>query len=347
MRFWRRGRSPEATGSLLDTERARQLAQQAKERARSARREVVVITPLVVAVLFAYAYRVELFALDRPVRIAAVVALVVLGWFFASALGRALGPLLFRRLDPGTAGTVGFLIRLIAIAIAVLVALRVAGLRPGTLATGGAVVSILFGLAAQQTLGNLFAGTVLLSSQPFRLGDEIRLQNETLGDHIEGRVSTLGLLYTTLTRRRDSILVPNSVVLGSAIAPLREPTAVAFRARLRPGIRLSDVQGLLEELSTPVRSTPHIGLEEVESDEILVRIEATPGSEAEGATLADEILVRLSEVASDGARSIDGHGPAHEGGRAAPDGRAKGHGSGARDEASAAGEEDLPGRRVG
>jgi hypothetical protein len=41
--------------------------------------------------------------MDRPVRIAAVVALVVLGWLFASALGRALGPLLFRRLDPGTA----------------------------------------------------------------------------------------------------------------------------------------------------------------------------------------------------------------------------------------------------
>ena len=171
-----------------------------------------------------------------------------------------------------------------------------AGLRPGTLATGGAVVSILFGLAAQQTLGNLFAGTVLLSSQPFRLGDEIRLQNGTLGDHVEGRVSTLGLLYTTLARGRSSILVPNSVVLGSAIVPLREPAgdrpACAPAAREGPG----DVQALLEDLSTPVRASPHVELESIDAGEAVVRIEAIPSSDADGSTLADEIVERLAAV---------------------------------------------------
>lgn len=299
MRLLRRGTDPDSSAPLLDTVRARQLAAQAKERASGAGREVVVIAPLAAGVLFAYAYRVELIGVDRPVRILAVVALVVLGWFFASALGRLLGPLLFRRLDPGTAGTVGFLIRLLAIAVAVLVALRMAGLRPGTLATGGAVVSILFGLAAQQTLGNLFAGTVLLSSQPFRLGDEIRLQNTSLGDHVEGRVSTLGLLYTTLTRGRGSILVPNSVVLSSAVVPLREPSTIDLHARLRSGRGPGDVQALLDDLSTPMRGRAHVELEEVDRKEAVVRIEATPTSDADGAKLADEILQRLEGLTSD------------------------------------------------
>jgi small-conductance mechanosensitive channel len=300
MRLLRRKRSGSLGGPLLDTARARQLAQQARERARGAQRDVVVILPLLAAVLAAYAYRVELFGMDRPVRIAAVVALVVLGWLFASALGRALGPLLFRRLDPGTAGTVGFLIRLFTIAVAVLVALRVAGLRPGTLATGGAVTAVLFGLAAQQTLGNLFAGTVLLSSQPFRLGDEIRLQSGSLGDNVEGKVVTLGLLYTTLARGRGMILVPNSTVLDSAIIPLREPTPMDVRARLRPGVKPSELQSLLDELSTPVRADPTIGLEAVDRDQTVVRIRATPTSESDGSRLADEILTRLADVTADG-----------------------------------------------
>lgn len=309
MSLFGRSRSPRSGGPFLDTVRARQLAGQAKERARGAQREIVVTGPLVVLVLVAYAWRVEFFGMDRPIRIAAVLALVILGWLFASALGRALGPTLFRRLDPGTAGTVGFLIRLFTIAVAVLVALRVAGLRPGTLATGGAVTAVLFGLASQQTLGNLFAGTVLLSSQPFRLGDEIRLNSGALGEVVEGRVSTLGLLYTTFTREGQSTLVPNSVILSSAIVPLRQPESVDLRAKLRPGVKPSDVQELLRDLSTPTRSEPHIELEAIEADEVVVHIEALPVSQADGGKLADEVLGALAPVTHDGDGSERGPTP--------------------------------------
>ena len=46
-------------------------------------------------------------------RILTAVVLVALGWAFARDLGRAVGPDLLRRMDPGTAGTVGFLLRLV------------------------------------------------------------------------------------------------------------------------------------------------------------------------------------------------------------------------------------------
>ena len=283
---------------------ARQLRIQAVRRARRARFEALVITPLLVGVLWAYSHRKQLFGLDFPVRIVSVIALVILGWAFARSLGRALGPALLRRLEPGTAGTVGFLIRLITLSFAALVALRIAGLNPRTLAVGGAFTAVIVGLAAQQTLGNLIAGTVLLSARPFRVGDRVRFQAGAVAGRIEGVVISLGLLYTTLALGEDRTMVPNSVVLGAAVVPLREPEPVDFKARLRPGVEPSYIQKLLEDcVTTPTRARPHVGLEEVDADEVVVRIAATPESAAEGPKLADEILAAVSRI-TDGAERL-------------------------------------------
>ena len=217
--------------------------------------------------------------------------LISLGWQFARDIGRALGPTLFRRMDPGTAGTVGFLLRLVTMLVAVLIALRVAGLGPRTLALGGAFTAVVVGLAAQQTLGNLFAGMVLLSARPFRVGERVKLQGGGLAGTVEGVVSSLGLLYTTLASGDDSIMVPNSVVLNVAIVPLREPDGIDLRARLRPGLTPLDVQELLQsEIETPMREIPRITLEELDGDEVVVRISATPERPADGPRLASEVL---------------------------------------------------------
>jgi small-conductance mechanosensitive channel len=233
--------------------------------------------------------------LDVPVRIATVVVLVILGWALARDVGRAIGPALFRRLDPGTAGTVGFLLRLVTVVVALLVALRVAGLTPQTLALGGALTAVVVGLAAQQTLGNLFAGTVLLSARPFRVGERVKLQGGGLAGGIEGVVSSLGLLYTTFADGEDSIMVPNSVVLSVAVIPLHEPAGIDLRARLRPGVTPIDVHNLIEEtVQTPIRGEPRITLEELDGDEIVVRIAATPERAADGPRLASEVLTAVA-----------------------------------------------------
>ncbi len=156
-------------------------------------------------------------------------------------------------------------------------------------------------MAAQQTLGNLFAGTVLLSARPFRVGERVRMQGGGLAGTVEGVVSSLGLLYTTLADGDDQIMVPNSAVLNAAIVPLREPDGVDLRARLRPGVTPADVQGLLQEsVTTPMRDTPQITLEELDGDEVVVRIAATPERPADGARLASEVL---DVVASQAARA--------------------------------------------
>src|SRR4051794_24390987 len=47
---------------------------------------------------------------DPAVRVVTATVLVAIGWEFARDAGRALGPTLLRRLEPGTAGTVGVLL---------------------------------------------------------------------------------------------------------------------------------------------------------------------------------------------------------------------------------------------
>jgi len=285
---------------------------------KRARLEVLVLLPLFIAIVAIYHDRVDLFgrevgpytdshhvfhaphkylepALETPITIVAVLLLVILGWAIARDIGRGLGPALFRRLDPATAGTVGFLIRLGTVILALIVALEVAGIEAKTLALGGAFTAVILGLAAQQTLGNLFAGTVLLSARPFRVGERVRLQGGGLAGQIEGIVSSLGLLYTTFATGEDSILVPNSVVLNVAILPLREPEGVNLRARLRAGMTPGDLQEILERtLQTPLRDSPRITLEELDGAEVVVRIAATPRIASEGRQLASELLAVVS-----------------------------------------------------
>jgi small conductance mechanosensitive channel len=104
---------------------ARELSRRAVKRARI---QALVLVPVLIGILVVYGYRDDLFgrAYETPVQIATTVVLIVLGWQIARDIGRALGPTLFRRLDPGTAGTVGFLIRLSFVGLAIIVALRIA-----------------------------------------------------------------------------------------------------------------------------------------------------------------------------------------------------------------------------
>src|SRR3954468_15959944 len=194
-------------------------------------------------------------------------------------------------MDPATAGTVGFVVRLVTMATTLMIALRIAGLRPRELAVGGAFTAVIVGLAAQQTLGNLFAGMVLLSARPFKVGDRVRFQAGALAGNVEGTVSSLGLLYTVLSDGEDEIMVPNNVVLNVAVVPLREPDAVDLRARLRPGVTPQDVQVLLEDqIDKPLIEAPRILLEELDGEEVVVRIQATPVEAGDGPELAGDVL---------------------------------------------------------
>lgn len=272
--------------------------------ARRARAAVLVLLPLLVGVLIVYANRQSVFGLpahkttaESVIQWATVAVLLVIGWTLARSVGRAAGPTFFRRMDPATAGTVGFVIRLLTLAVTVLIALGVAGVSTGSLIAGGAFTAIVLGLAAQQTLGNLFAGLVLITARPFRVGERVRLQAGAIGGIHEGVVSSLGLMYTTLASGADRIMIPNIQVISAVVVPIVEPNAVDVRVRLSSGIRPTQVQEILDQgIRTPTRNRAVVVLEEIDTDDVVIRVQATPERADDGAKLADEIIATLAAV---------------------------------------------------
>ena len=235
-----------------------------RARLRRARVETLVLAALFAGVIIVYDHRHAWLGIaiksdpgKTAAQIVTVVLLVILGWAIARDFGRVLSPSLLKRADPATAGTIGFLVRLVTLLAAVIVALHFAGVRTADIAIGASFTAVVFGLAAQQTLGNLIAGIVLLSARPFRVGERVRLQGGMLAGQVEGTVTALGLLYTTFANGQDRMLVPNNTVIRIAVIPLREPTAVSLRARLRPGTTPSDLQQVIADgISVALRGQP-------------------------------------------------------------------------------------------
>src|SRR4051812_9033384 len=253
---------------------------------------------LIAATLFVYYNRKSIApGYGQWVRAGTVVVLIIVGSVATHWLARGLSPRLYRRLDPATAGTTGFVIRLLAMSAVVILALRIAGVTAGTLAVGGAFTAVLLGLAAQQALGGIFAGIVLQSTRPFRVGERVRLVGGALAGSIDGTVSSLGLFYTTLVQGADRLLVPNSVLINLVVVPLREPEKIDLRARFSGGVSPKQIEDrLLEAISVPTRYPPSVSLEELDADGVVLRIMATPLRPEEGSRLADEVLAALREV---------------------------------------------------
>ena len=285
---------------------------------KNARRRAVIEVLLFIAAVVVHDNYLKWFSVKSGsgvvtvVNVATVIALLALGWALARDVGRIAGPTFFRRMDPGTAGTVGFVTRLVTVGIVVLVVLRVAGVSATSIVAGSAFSAIILGLAAQQTLGNLFAGMVLLSARPFRVGERVRFQAGALGGQLEGVVSSLGLLYTTLARGEDRIMVPNNGVLAAVVVPVREPEPVDVRVRLSAGTSITQVQSILDDrITVPTRRSATVILAEIDGDDVLVRVQATPDRADDGARLADEVIDALATVTGEHAITGDGAGAGH------------------------------------
>ncbi len=112
--------------------------------------------------------------------------------------------------------TISFMEQMGTAAIWVVVVILYAHLIPvlrsvGTaLLAGASVASIVVGLAAQSTLGNLVAGVAITLYRPFRLGDTLQVTAPT-GTEV-GSVELISLGYTTLgTPDGRRVVLPNSL----------------------------------------------------------------------------------------------------------------------------------------
>ena len=82
------------------------------------------------------------------------------------------------------------------------------------------LASVFVGIAAQQSLGNVFAGLVLVFARPFVVGEAIRLRAGALGGTLDGTVTDIGITYVRLDTGGSVMAIPNSQVLNAVIGPI-------------------------------------------------------------------------------------------------------------------------------
>jgi small-conductance mechanosensitive channel len=113
-------------------------------------------------------------------------------------------------------GTVVTFIGYVTVILSTLAALHV---ELQGLLLGGALTGVVVGIAAQQTLGNFFAGMVLLMVRPFTVGDYVVLRSSPLGGEYEGTVTDMSLFYVRMLTARGPVVLPNAGVLAAAVGP--------------------------------------------------------------------------------------------------------------------------------
>jgi small-conductance mechanosensitive channel len=121
------------------------------------------------------------------------------------------------------AGVIRYAVVLASLFVLLVVTLDLVGVSPRQLLVGGAVTGVLLGIAAQQSLSNLFAGLVMLFARPFRVGDQVRFRAGALSGQIEGIVTDISLTYVRLQTEDGRVLVPNSQALAAAVMLVRPP----------------------------------------------------------------------------------------------------------------------------
>ena len=127
--------------------------------------------------------------------------------------------------DKATAASIRLILTLIGLVVVLLLALAILRIGVSQLLLGGAITGVILGIAAQQSLGNVFAGIVLLLARPFRAGDFVRVRTGSLGGPLEGHVVSVGLIYVVFSTEEGMTLVPNLTLLASGIVRSARPSS--------------------------------------------------------------------------------------------------------------------------
>jgi small-conductance mechanosensitive channel len=154
----------------------------------------------------------------------AAFVLLIAGASSVRFIAKGLGQQLTRRSNLGAGAT----LRLISTALGYLVLLfamfAVLGVSLQHLLIGAGLAGVILGIAAQQSLSNVFAAIVLLITRPFVVGDHIRVRSGVLGV-LNCEVLGIGLTYVTVQTDDGVLKIPNSAMLASGIGQPR-PRAV-------------------------------------------------------------------------------------------------------------------------
>jgi len=155
----------------------------------------------------------------RLIAAAGAVVLLVGGVFAVREMARAVRSGSTEHLGEGRAALLSLVITIAGYLLGLAILVYALGYQPRGLLLRGAITGIVLGIAAQQMLGNFFAGIVLLVSRPFTVGEHVVLRSGALGGEYEGDVTDMTLVYVKLVTEQGPVALPNAGVLAAAIGP--------------------------------------------------------------------------------------------------------------------------------
>jgi small-conductance mechanosensitive channel len=157
---------------------------------------------------------------DQLVWVGTTVAFCAFGSMATYGLAGQSRQLLEPKVGVSHAGVVRYVILIVGAFTTLVITLVLFDIPVGQLVLGGALTSVFVGIAAQQALGNVFAGLVLMFARPFRVGDQVQLRAGALGGTIDGTVTDIGITYVRLNTGGSVMSVPNSQVLNAVVGPV-------------------------------------------------------------------------------------------------------------------------------
>jgi hypothetical protein len=149
----------------------------------------------------------------------AAVAFCLLAGVGTIGLGNKTREVLGRSVGSSHAAVIRFAVVVAGGLATIVITLQLFNIAVTQLVVGGALTGVLVGIAAQQSLANVFAGIVLLMARPFRVGDQVAIRSGALSGLLEGTVSEVSITYVRLETANGPVHVPNSQVLAAAVGP--------------------------------------------------------------------------------------------------------------------------------
>ena len=157
---------------------------------------------------------------DRFIWAGMAAAFLIFGSIATYSLAGKIRELLQPRTGTAHSAVAGYIILIIGAFATLVITLELYAVPIGQLVLGGALTSVFVGIAAQQALGNVFAGLVLLFARPFQVGDAIRLRAGALGGTLDGIVTDIGITYVRFDTDGSVMSIPNSQVLNAVVGPI-------------------------------------------------------------------------------------------------------------------------------
>jgi small-conductance mechanosensitive channel len=186
-----------------------------------------------------------------------IIVVAAVGYLAISAVASELEKVIADNSSQERGATVGSGFRYVGYILLAFVTLGVAGVSGTELLAGGTFTGLVLGLASQQTLSNIFAGLLILTARPFRVGERITISTWQWGFELPSyppKFFSDNLLVPGYTGTVEDIRLNYTVIRLDEGIPVRLPNSIVIQASVVDHKTSERLVRVRYEVSKPVEA---------------------------------------------------------------------------------------------